>query len=61
MAQRAVHRERDAYSVIEMGGVGPIDSQETLLTEVPIRGFWRYYCHLMEYPVEGGLPWPPTA
>ena len=61
LAQRAVHRERDAYSVIEMGGVGPIDSQETLLTEVPIRGFWRYYCHLMEYPVEGGLPWPPTA
>ena len=59
LGQRAVTGYRDGFSVIRMGGDGPIGDQETLLTEVPIRGFWRYYCHLMGFPVEGGLPWPP--
>jgi hypothetical protein len=30
-----------------MGGVGPIESQDTTLTEVPVRGFWKNYCALM--------------
>ena len=59
LGQRAVTGNRDGFSVIKMGGDGPIDDQTTVLTEVPIRGFWRFYCHLMEFPVEGGLPWPP--
>ena len=41
--QRALSREpdRDAQSVIEMGGLGPIESQEHSVTEVPIRAFWE--------------------
>ncbi len=62
LIQRVLSKDSDAYSVIEMGGIGPIDKRHTnLFTEVPVRGFWRYYCHLMGFGVEGGLPWPPTA
>jgi hypothetical protein len=30
----------DEQSVIEMGGLGPIGTQYTTVTEVPIRGMW---------------------
>ena len=50
--------DRD-HSFIAMGGVGPITHQDTVNTEVPIRGFWRYYCHLMGYVPQGGSAWPP--
>ena len=59
LGHRAVTGYRDGFSVIRMGGDGPIGDQDQVNTEVPIRGFWRFYCHLMEFPVEGGLPWPP--
>jgi hypothetical protein len=36
-----------------MGGVGPIESQETTITEAPIRGFWKNYCELMDIKAEG--------
>ena len=41
--QRALSREPDpdAHSVIEMGGLGPIESQEHSITEVPLRAFWE--------------------
>ncbi|MBM3511138.1 MAG: Rieske 2Fe-2S domain-containing protein [Alphaproteobacteria bacterium] len=39
------------HSVIEMGGLGPIGTQYTTVTEVPIRGMWLNYCKLMGIPV----------
>ena len=47
LVQQAIGREGDYHSVIEMGGVGPVTDQDTVLTEVPVRGMWRYYCELM--------------
>jgi len=47
LVQLGIRGERHAHSVIEMGGVGPIESQDTTLTEVPVRGFWKNYCALM--------------
>ena len=37
----------DDYSVIEMGGLGPVGSQDTMLTEVGVRAFWIQYCKLL--------------
>jgi phenylpropionate dioxygenase-like ring-hydroxylating dioxygenase large terminal subunit len=59
LIQRVIGRERDRYSVIEMGGLGPIEDPDSPLTEVPVRGFWRYYCHLMGYQAEGAPAWVP--
>ena len=59
LIQRVVGRERDRYSVIEMGGTGPIIDPDSPLTEVPVRGFWRYYCHLMGYQADGAPAWVP--
>ena len=60
LVQLGIGREQDAHSVIEMGGVGPIVDQDSLNTEVPVRGFWRYYCHLMGFEPTGGAIWPPA-
>ncbi|MSP52221.1 MAG: hypothetical protein EXQ91_07505 [Alphaproteobacteria bacterium] len=38
-------------SVVEMGGLGPIGTQYTTVTEVPIRGMWHNYCQMMRIPV----------
>ena len=46
LAQRRAHAGSHAYSVVEVGATGPIEDQDTILTEVPVRGFWRYYCEL---------------
>jgi len=48
-----------ANTVIEMGGTGPIVDPDSPLTEIPVRGFWRYYCHLMGFEPEGGAAWRP--
>ncbi len=53
LVQRGVAWEGDAHSIVMMGGVGPIEDQPTTLTEVPIRGFWRFYSELMGLKVEG--------
>ena len=45
--QRAIGRVRDAYSTIQMGGVGEVHDQQHMVTEMPVRGFWRNYCQLM--------------
>ena len=51
--QRAVAALGDGHSVIEMGGTGPIPAQQDhVLTEVPVRGFWKHYCELMGYVPE---------
>lgn len=50
LVQRAVLREQDQHARVEIGGKGEIFDQENLITEVPIRGFWSYYCELMGFP-----------
>jgi anthranilate 1,2-dioxygenase large subunit len=48
LIQRAIVEDAAAHSFVEYGGRGPIPGdQETLVTEVPMRGFWLYYCELM--------------
>jgi anthranilate 1,2-dioxygenase large subunit len=49
LVQLGIRGERRRHSVLEMGGTGPIENQDTPLTEVPARGFWRYYAELMGY------------
>ena len=39
IVHRGIRRERDAHSVAEYGGRGEIKTQDTLITEVPLRGF----------------------
>ena len=61
LIQRAVRRQGEEYSVIEMGGKGPIENQDSMMTEVAVRGFWRYYAYMMGYKPVGGWPkgFPP--
>jgi len=42
-----------AGSRILIGEPGPIRDQETMVTEVPVRGFWSYYYELMQ---DNGAP-----
>ena len=52
IVHRAIKRESDMHSVAEYGGRGEIKTQDTLITEVPMRGFWRNYCELMDIEPE---------
>ena len=54
LIQRAVQRQGEFHSTIEMGGVGPVENQTNLVTEVPIRGFWRHYCEMMGFQHQAG-------
>jgi anthranilate 1,2-dioxygenase large subunit len=47
LVQRAIVRDGDRHSVVEVGGRGAVCEQETLVSDVPMRGFWLYYCKLM--------------
>jgi anthranilate 1,2-dioxygenase large subunit len=47
LAHRAIVRDRQSHAVVENGGRGPIVDQDSLITDVPMRGFWLYYCDLM--------------
>ncbi len=47
IVHRAIERDGDRHSVVEYGGRGEIKTQDHLITEVPMRGFWNYYCQLM--------------
>ena len=49
LVQLGIGHGQPGHSVIEMGGTGPIENQDTPLTEVPVRGFWKNYCELMDY------------
>lgn len=53
IVHRGIRRERDAHAVAEYGGRGEIKTQDTLITEVPLRGFWSHYCQLMRLGPEG--------
>jgi anthranilate 1,2-dioxygenase large subunit len=47
LVHRAVMHDKQAHSVVEFGGRGPAISQESMVTDVPVRGFWIHYCKLM--------------
>jgi anthranilate 1,2-dioxygenase large subunit len=47
LVHRAIVGAKDDCAVVEFGGRGAIEDQETLITDVPVRGFWQYYCRLM--------------
>jgi anthranilate 1,2-dioxygenase large subunit len=47
LVHRAIVRDTDRFSVVEFGGRGAIKDQENLISDVPMRGFWMYYCRLM--------------
>jgi anthranilate 1,2-dioxygenase large subunit len=47
LVQRGTHGLDDRASVVEMGGNGAIADQDTLATEVAVRGFWKRYHALM--------------
>ncbi|MCE2481809.1 MAG: Rieske 2Fe-2S domain-containing protein [Alphaproteobacteria bacterium] len=51
LVQRAVGHAPEGHSLIAYGGTGPIEDQTTVITEVAVRGFWKYYCELMRVPV----------
>jgi hypothetical protein len=39
--------DREACSVVEMGGAGEIKNLEHRVNDMPVRGFWSYYAELM--------------
>ena len=47
LVHKAIVRDRESHSIVEIGGRGEPQDQDTLVTEVPLRGFWRYYCEVM--------------
>ena len=47
LVHRATRQDTHAHSMPEYGGRGPAESQNTLVTEAPLRGFWAYYCEIM--------------
>ena len=51
LVQKGVGNNREGHSLIAYGGTGPIEDQTTVITEVAVRGFWKYYCELMHVPV----------
>jgi len=53
--QKATRRETASHSLVEMGGLGPIQNLEHRVTETPIRGFWSYWSELMGVEPEGGI------
>ncbi len=48
LVQQAIVRDTEACSFLEMGG-REVTSQDNLVTEAAIRGFWRYYRGLMGF------------
>jgi phenylpropionate dioxygenase-like ring-hydroxylating dioxygenase large terminal subunit len=46
LVQQAIVRDQESASFIEFGGRG-MESEENLLTESAIRGFWQYYREIM--------------
>ena len=50
IAHHGTRREKDATSVIEMGGGGEIPTDVKIkVSDIPLRGFWSYYAELMDY------------
>jgi len=47
LVQRSTAPDQSRFGVVEMGGTGAIQSLDTRVNEVPIRGFYSYYNELM--------------
>jgi anthranilate 1,2-dioxygenase large subunit len=54
LVQQNAANARERHSVIEMGGLGEIATQDHLVHETSVRGMWRAYCALMG--IEPGRP-----
>ena len=52
---RAVAGDRQACSVVEMGGAGEIKNLEHRVNDMPVRGFWSYYAQLMGIEPPGAV------
>lgn len=49
LAQEGLASRPDAYSVLEMGGVGELHDTDYLSQEISIRGFWKHYHKLLDF------------
>jgi anthranilate 1,2-dioxygenase large subunit len=49
LEQEGLKMRAGEHSVLEMGGIGPIEDTDYLSQEISIRGFWSYYHHLMQF------------
>ncbi len=54
LVQQGVRRQVGQYSLVQMGGRGPIVDQEHLVHEMGLRGFWQYYRKVMKFNEEAG-------
>ena len=52
LVQQSISGERDAQSFIEMGGRGPIEDADHVVTEVCTRGLWQRYARSMGFEPE---------
>jgi anthranilate 1,2-dioxygenase large subunit len=55
ITHRATIGDREACSVIEMGGRGAIGNLDHRVNDVPCRGFWSYYAELMGIEPAGAV------
>ncbi len=54
LAQQSIHGDQGAgHAFIEFGGRA-FEDQDHLVTEVPIRGFWKGYCEIMGFATGDG-------
>jgi anthranilate 1,2-dioxygenase large subunit len=54
LVQKGIEARLEAdCSTIQMGGLGPIEDQDTLSTEVAVRGFWERYVRSMGIAIRG--------
>lgn len=47
LVHRSIRGDRDAHSFVAMGGDEPIQTSTILVSEIPIRGFWKQYTQTM--------------
>lgn len=55
LVQEGARARRGDFSVLEMGGVGEMKDTDYLSQEVSIRGFWKFYHHMMNFAPAGNL------
>ncbi|MCW8174984.1 aromatic ring-hydroxylating oxygenase subunit alpha [Verminephrobacter aporrectodeae] len=53
LVQEGTKSLRSAHSVLEMGGIGEINDTDYMSQEISIRGFWRHYHRVMQFPPAG--------
>ena len=49
LIQKAIKGQDKEHSYLGYGGHDAIKSSDNVLTETGVRGFWRYYCYLMDF------------